>query len=113
MNEAEKQLVRPTFARIAPMADEAGAMLYENILAINPELRRLFKIDIETQGAKIMAVLAALAAAIAILVHHLDTSTAAGDHLRAAVARPSAYHVTSPRASTRADELAGVNHEGF
>jgi hypothetical protein len=56
---------------------------------------------------------AALAAAIAILVHHLDTSSAAGDHLRAALAKQSPFHVTSPRASTRADELAGVNHEGF
>jgi len=56
---------------------------------------------------------AALAAAIAILAHHLDASTAAGEHLRAALARPSSFHVTSPRASTRADELAGVNHEGF
>jgi hypothetical protein len=56
---------------------------------------------------------AALAAAIAVLVHHPDTSTAAGDHLRAALARPSPFHVTSPRASTRAGEFVGVNHEGF
>jgi hypothetical protein len=29
------------------------------------------------------------------------------------LARPSAMHVSFPRASTRADELAGINHEGF
>ena len=58
MDEAQKELVRATFARIAPIADQAGLMLYENIFAIDPSLRRLFKIDIETQGRKIMAVIA-------------------------------------------------------
>jgi hemoglobin-like flavoprotein len=56
MDQTQKELVRATFARIAPIADQAGAMLYENIFAIEPELRRLFKIDNATQGAKLMAV---------------------------------------------------------
>src|SRR5579871_5690333 len=58
MDEAQKTLVRATFARIAPIADEAGVMLYENIFAIDPELRGLFKTDIRSQAKKIMAVLA-------------------------------------------------------
>jgi hemoglobin-like flavoprotein len=68
MDEAQKELVRATFARIAPIADQAGAMLYEKMFALDPDLRRLFKIDIETQGAKLMAV---FATAIANL-HRLD-----------------------------------------
>jgi hemoglobin-like flavoprotein len=68
MDEAQKELVRATFAKIAPIADQAGAMLYEKMFALDPELRRLFKIDIETQGAKLMAV---FATAIANL-HRLD-----------------------------------------
>ncbi len=62
MDEAQKTLVRATFARIAPIADQAGAMLYEKMFAIDPDLRRLFKIDIATQGAKLMAVVAAAVA---------------------------------------------------
>jgi hypothetical protein len=54
---------------------------------------------------------AAVAVAISMPVRARDTS--AGDHVRAALARPSSFHVTSPRSSTRADELAGSNHEGF
>jgi hypothetical protein len=52
---------------------------------------------------------AALAAAIGIYDH--DTTNAAVGGLK--LARPSAMHVSFPRASTRADELAGINHEGF
>ena len=58
MDEAQKTLVRATFARIAPIADQAGAMLYQKMFALDPDLRRLFKIDIPTQGAKLMAVFA-------------------------------------------------------
>ena len=68
MDETQQALVRATFAKIAPISDQAGAMLYERMFAINPGLRRLFAIDIETQGAKLMAV---LKIAIANL-HRLD-----------------------------------------
>ena len=57
MDETQRALVRATFAKIAPISDQAGAMLYERMFAIDQGLRRLFAIDIETQGAKLMAVL--------------------------------------------------------
>jgi hypothetical protein len=41
MDQTQTELVRATFARIAPIADQAGAMLYENMVAIDPDLRRL------------------------------------------------------------------------
>jgi len=52
---------------------------------------------------------AALIVAIAILLHAHET-TAGG--LRT-VARPASVHVFSPRASTYADDVANINHEGF
>jgi hemoglobin-like flavoprotein len=58
MDEAQKTLVCETFAKIAPIADQAGALLYEKMFALDPDLRPLFKIDIATQGAKLMAVIA-------------------------------------------------------
>ena len=68
MDETQQALVRASFAKIAPISDQAGAMLYERMFAIDQGLRRLFAIDIETQGAKLMAV---LKIAIANL-HRLD-----------------------------------------
>jgi hemoglobin-like flavoprotein len=68
MDEIQQALVRATFAKIAPISDQAGVMLYERMFAIDPDLRRLFAIDIEKQGAKIMAVLR-----VAIVnLHRLD-----------------------------------------
>src|SRR5271169_4187408 len=58
MDDAQKDIVRTTFAKIAPIAGQAGTMLYEKIFALDPSLRSLFKIDIETQAVKIMSVFA-------------------------------------------------------
>ena len=56
---------------------------------------------------------AALVVAIGMLVHAHDTSNAAAGRLWT-LARPSVRrHVSSPRASTYADEVANINHEGF
>ncbi len=55
---------------------------------------------------------AALIVAIAILLHARDASHATAGGLKT-VARPPSVHVFSPRASTYADEVANINHEGF
>jgi hemoglobin-like flavoprotein len=58
MDETQKELVRATFAKVAPIADQAGMMLYQNIFAMDPSLRRLFKTDIQSQARKVIGVLA-------------------------------------------------------
>jgi hypothetical protein len=66
---------------------------------------------------------AALAVAIGLLVHTHHTSNATADNALAAVGSPigdlngvavkAPPEYWFPRASTRADELAGSDHEGF
>src|SRR6516164_7337312 len=58
MDETQKELVRATFARIAPIADQAAEMFYDRLFAIDPNLRPMFKNDMRKQGAMLMAVLA-------------------------------------------------------
>ena len=58
MDEAQKELVRATFARIAPIADQAAEMFYDRLFAIDPNLPPMFKNDMRKQGAMLMAVLA-------------------------------------------------------
>src|SRR6516225_3238140 len=58
MDEAQKELVRATFARIAPIADQAAEMFYDRLFAIDPDLPPMFKNDMRKQGAMLMAVLA-------------------------------------------------------
>jgi hypothetical protein len=54
----------------------------------------------------------ALAITIGMAVRAHDTSNATASPLRA-LARPSLAHMSSPRASTYAAEVASINHEGF
>jgi hemoglobin-like flavoprotein len=58
MDEIQKELVRETFAKIAPISDTAASMFYDRLFALNPDLRPLFRNDMKKQGAMLMAVLA-------------------------------------------------------
>jgi hemoglobin-like flavoprotein len=68
MNDVQQELVRASFARVAPISDQAAALFYGRLFAIDPGLRPLFKSDLTEQGRKLMAV---LAVAVANL-HRLD-----------------------------------------
>ncbi|MFE1574130.1 globin domain-containing protein [Comamonas odontotermitis] len=48
------ELVRASFAKIKPVASQTGARFYQNLFEIAPELRPLFKADIQDQGQKLM-----------------------------------------------------------
>jgi hemoglobin-like flavoprotein len=56
--------VQQSFAKVAPIADEAAALFYGRLFEIAPELRPLFRGDMAAQGRKLMATLA-------IVVHGL------------------------------------------
>jgi hemoglobin-like flavoprotein len=58
MDEIQKELVRATFAKVAPIAETAAAMFYERLFTLDPDLRPLFRNDMKKQGAMLMAVLA-------------------------------------------------------
>lgn len=58
MDQAQQELVRTSFARVAPISDVAATMFYERLFEIDPGLRPLFKNDMKKQRAMLMAVLA-------------------------------------------------------
>jgi hemoglobin-like flavoprotein len=49
------QLVRQSFAKIAPIAEQAAEVFYGRLFEIAPRLRPLFKGDIKAQGRKLMS----------------------------------------------------------
>jgi NAD(P)H-dependent flavin oxidoreductase YrpB (nitropropane dioxygenase family)/hemoglobin-like flavoprotein len=51
-------LIRASFAHVAPIKREAAALFYGRLFEIAPTLRPLFKGEMEAQGAKLMAMLA-------------------------------------------------------
>lgn len=52
------ELVQQSFAKIAPIAEEAAGLFYGRLFEIAPEVRPLFTGDITAQGRKLMSVLA-------------------------------------------------------
>ncbi|MEM1307273.1 MAG: globin domain-containing protein, partial [Pseudomonadota bacterium] len=75
--------VQASFAKVAPIADDAAALFYGRLFEIAPEVKPLFKGDMAEQGAKLMATLkvvvdglndldAVLPAARALAVRHVD-----------------------------------------
>ena len=58
MTPEQKTLVQQSFARVAPIADQAAALFYGRLFELDPSVKPLFKTDLETQGRKLMQVLA-------------------------------------------------------
>jgi nitric oxide dioxygenase len=61
-------LLRASFALLAPREREVAAIFYDRLFDAEPSVRRLFKGDMDVQGAKLMSMLGAIVARI----HDLD-----------------------------------------
>jgi nitric oxide dioxygenase len=54
------ELVRESFAAVIPIRQTAATLFYARLFELAPEVRPLFPRDLDAQGAKLMAVLAAV-----------------------------------------------------
>ncbi len=57
MTPEQKVLVQNSFAKVAPIADSAALLFYEDLFRRNPRLRALFKQDMTEQRQKLMSML--------------------------------------------------------
>lgn len=51
------QLVKETFAKVAPIAPQAAELFYGRLFEIAPDVKPLFKGDMKEQGRKLMSVI--------------------------------------------------------
>jgi hemoglobin-like flavoprotein len=58
MTVEQINLVKKSFEKIAPIAEQAAALFYAKLFELDPNLRRLFKGDMKEQGRKLMQVIA-------------------------------------------------------
>jgi len=83
MTPQQIELVQNSFAQVTPISDEAGRIFYGRLFNIAPEVRVLFRGDMDEQGRKLMAMLAAVVnglrnldmiipAAEALAIRHID-----------------------------------------
>lgn len=59
MHPDQIQRVRQSFALVLPIAPTAAALFYDNLFVAQPQLRALFKGDMQDQGTKLMQMIGA------------------------------------------------------
>jgi hemoglobin-like flavoprotein len=57
MTPEQQTLVQTSFAKVAPIADQAAILFYDDLFERNPALRSLFKEDMTEQRQKLMTML--------------------------------------------------------
>jgi hemoglobin-like flavoprotein len=60
MTSHQIALVCESFAKVVPIREQAAAVFYERLFAIDPSTRHLFRGDMKSQGAKLMAAISAV-----------------------------------------------------
>lgn len=64
MTPEQKKLVQDSFAKIAPITDQAAALFYGRLFELDPALKALFRNDMTEQGRKLMATLGVAVASL-------------------------------------------------
>jgi nitric oxide dioxygenase len=86
MTPEQIALVRESFAKVVPIKEQAAALFYDRLFVIDPSTRPLFRGDMKSQGAKLMA-------AIGAVVKSLDRIETMLEDLRALARRHDRYGV--------------------
>jgi nitric oxide dioxygenase len=86
MTPQQVALVRQSFAKVVPIREQAAALFYDRLFSIDESTRPLFRGDMKSQGAKLMA-------AIGAVVKSLDRIETMLDELRALARRHDRYGV--------------------
>ncbi len=91
MTPDQVKAIQGSFAEVVPISEQAAAIFYGRLFEIAPEVKPLFRGDLEEQGRKLMAMLAAvvnglgnlesvLPAASALAKRHIDYGVNAADY---------------------------------
>ena len=57
MKPEQIEIVKSSWAKVVPIADDAAALFYGKLFELDPALKSLFKSDMTEQGRKLMAML--------------------------------------------------------
>lgn len=99
-------LVKDSFRKIVPIADQAAALFYARLFELDPSLRPLFRGDMQEQGRKLMTMLATAVAGL----EKLDVIVPA---VRQLGARHSSYGVRAEHYATVGAALLWTLEKGL
>lgn len=107
LSNQDKALVKDTFAKVAPIADQAAEMFYNRLFEIDPATQSLFtKTDMSEQGRKLMQMIGVAVAAL----DHLDQIVPALESLGQ---RHEGYGVTLDQYNTVGEALIWTLGQGL
>jgi len=76
MTPEQVKLVQESFAKVAPISEQAAALFYDRLFAIAPKVKSMFPADMTEQRRKLMATLAAVVAGLGNLESILPAASA-------------------------------------
>lgn len=106
MNASEITLVKNSFRKVLPIADQAAALFYARLFELDPSLRPLFRGDMAEQGRKLMTM-------IATAVGSLDRLEQIVPAVRALGARHGGYGVKEEHYATVGAALLWTLEKGL
>ena len=106
MNPLEISLVKTSFQKVAPIADQAAALFYARLFELDPSLRELFHGNLADQGKKLMAM-------IGLAVSGLDRPEALVPAVRQLGMRHASYHVKERHYDTVGTALLWTLEKGL
>ena len=106
MTPIDITLVKDSFRKIVPIADQAAALFYARLFELDPNLRPLFGGDMAEQGRKLMTMIATAVASL----ERLDTIVPA---VRALGVRHAGYGVEEEHYATVGAALLWTLEKGL
>jgi hemoglobin-like flavoprotein len=106
MSPDQQNLVQSSFAKVAPIADVAARLFYEDLFARDPRLESLFKGDMTEQRRKLMVMLT-------MAVNHVGDWRSVQSAIRSLGHRHVAYGVTPADYETVGASLIATLEKGL
>ena len=91
MTPQQIKLIQDSFAKVAPISEQAAALFYGRLFDIAPEVKPLFRGDMKEQGRKLMATLAVVVNGLSNLDAVLPAASALAKRHLAYGVKPGHY----------------------
>ena len=93
MTPEQIKLVQQSFARVAPISEQAAVLFYDRLFEVAPSVQSLFPADMTEQRKKLMATLAVVVGGLSNLQSVLPAASALAKRHVAYGAQPAHYPV--------------------
>jgi hemoglobin-like flavoprotein len=93
MDSTQIKLVQDSFAKVAPISEQAAVLFYDRLFEVAPSVKAMFPADMTEQRKKLMAMLAVVVNGLSNLESVLPAASALARRHVAYGAKPSHYPV--------------------